>query len=213
VLNLTVQDIWMEIIKEKRILVIIISIALLCCILTSIIFIRQRNSNTSLPEEVPLSAIVLQPGDLPQSFLWTGLSPVCSQYLVLKTNNTGTAGVPSECYQVKYSLPDNSVIILNAIWKFANPELAEAEFNQAIEFMPSSGNMGLNVLSIPNVGDRSSGLLATINGGLSVISTYNLYWKYGATISRITIIGDRNTISQNDLIILARPVQARLEGK
>lgn len=203
----------MEIIKDKRTVVILISIALLCCILTSILFIRQRNLNAPTPEEVPLSAIVLQPSDLPQSFLWTGRSPVCFQYLVLKTNNTEATGVPSECYQVKYSLADNSVIVLNAIWKFDSPALAEAEFNQAVEFMPSSGNMGVNVLSIPNVGDRSSGLLATINGGLSVISTYNLYWKYGEIISRITIIGDRNSISQNDLIVLASPVQARLEGK
>ncbi len=203
----------MKKIQVSPTLVIVISFSVICCLAASILIIRQRNSIDSPPEEVPLSNIVLQPNDLPQSFRWTGRSSSCSQYLVLKTNSTKTNIVPNECYQVKYTLADNSVIVLNAIWKFSDAVFAENEFEQAIEFMPISGNMELNVLNIPVVGEKSSGLLARIDGGLAVISTYDLYWKYDAAISRITLIGNQNTISQNDLIILAGPVQARLEGR
>jgi hypothetical protein len=199
----------METIKEYRHVILLVFLVVICCVLV-MIFLPRGGEEVAAP--TPLSRIVLQPGELKQNtFEQKALSADCKKYLVLQTQPDLLGNSTIDCYQVKFVSRDDSTIVLNAIWAFNEPALAKLEMNSLFELTPNGGNIDTHIDPVPGVlGEESSASSGTITGGRSALYISNLYWRQGSAVVRLSVLNYQGPIDLNQMMVLARGIEARL---
>lgn len=200
--------------KDRRALFLVIGIAL-CSTLTAIPIIRSMIEAANYVPPTPLSEVVLQLEDLnSQVFEQSPPTTDCNKYLSLQSAPDNINLNEIDCYQVKFKSRDDAFTILNAIWVFNNLAVAESEINSLIELIPPTGNIDMQVVSLPRpFGNKNGASLAVITGGRNPLYVSNLYWRREATVIRLTIMSYQSPISATDLMIPAQSIEARLENR
>lgn len=201
----------MERIRESPGIALVGVIIIACCIVTSVWIIWSARTAEIPAPPAPLSEIVLRSDELAIGFERDGISPDCQIFLTIPFSQDDLKENPIECYQVKFSTSDRSIIILNAIWVFADSAKAELAFGKITEQTPIAGNLDTNIMDVPvTLGDRSIASTAKITESWSPLYVNNLYWRHENAVIRLSIINHNGFISIEEILKPARTIDARL---
>lgn len=199
--------------KNRSIALLVAGAVILFCLLIARPLIRSFNSEDVPP--TPLSDIVLQLEDLnPELFEQDGQSRQCDKYLFIEPLQNDVTQTPVDCYQVKFSTLDDSVILLNAIWLFDTPVKAELEINRFAELIPAADNLDMNIVAFPvPLGDKNTASTAIVTGGTSPLHVTNLYWKHESAVVRLSVLRYQAPVPLEEVMMPAQRIEARLASR